>query len=148
MTSPHEVSKDVIIVGSGAGKAQQLLNSLDCGAGMSYRDLVFVTEKHVEELPDGIIIWDEVAQYDKLLKAHLGPNFVFSDNCRPYYEETARESRMFELKMQQDMPVKYVDYGPPHKPGETPRGTKPSWVGGVKKTKQQRAAIKARRKQR
>lgn len=37
---------------------------------------------------------------------------------------------------------------PAHKPGETPRGTKPSFIGGIKKSKQQRAAMKARRKQR
>ena len=115
---------------------------------MSPRDLTLFVVKHVEELADGVIIWDEAAQYDKLLKAHLGPTIVISDHWRPFYEETARESRMFEMKMRHDIPVKCVDYELPHKPGETPRGTKPSWVGGVKKTKQQRAAIKARRKQR
>lgn len=126
-----------------------MLNILDrdFSGSMGQRDLKLLAEK-MGEMPDGVIIWDEAIQYDKLLKAHLGPTFVISDHCRPFYEETARESRMFELKMQHDMPVKCVDYDPPHKPGETPRGTKPSWVGGVKKTKQQRAAIKARRKQR
>lgn len=98
--------------------------------------------------PD-IIIWDEAHQFDRQLKAHLGPDFVFSDNCRPYYEETLRESEMFNQKMFMDIPTKCVNWQlPAHKPGETPRGTKPAYIGGTKKTKQQRAAIKARRKQR
>lgn len=97
--------------------------------------------------PD-IIIWDEAHQFDRQLKAHLGPDFVFSDNCRPYYEEVLRGNEMFNQKMLMDIPTKCVEEGPAHKPGETPRGTKPRYIGGTKKTKQQRAAIKARRKQR
>ena len=45
----------------------------------------------------------------------------------------------------QEWTVNDLDF---HYKGETPRGTSPSFIGGVKKTKQQRAAIKARRKQR
>lgn len=97
--------------------------------------------------PD-VIIWDEAHHYDDKLKTYLGPGFVISDHCRPYYEETARESQMFAYKMAHDIPVKEWSYqAPAHKPGETPRGTKPRFIGGKKKSKQQRAALKARRKQ-
>lgn len=90
--------------------------------------------------PD-IIIYDEAHHYDKRMKDIMGPSFVISDHCRPFFEET--------YKMSHNMPVKDWSYmAPSHKPGETPRGTKPSFIGGKKKSKQQRAAAKARRKQR
>lgn len=96
-----------------------------------------------------IIIYDEADHYDKRMKDIMGPTFVISDHCRPYYEETARESQMFAYKMAHDMPYKDLTWSAPeHKPGETPRGTKPRFIGGQKKSKQQRAAMKARRKQR
>lgn len=98
--------------------------------------------------PD-IIIHDEAHHYDQRMKGIMGPGFVISDHCRPYYEETARESQMFAYKMAHDMPYKDLTWSAPaHKPGEAPRGTKPAFIGGKKKTKQQRAALKARRKQR
>lgn len=90
--------------------------------------------------PD-IFIFDEAHHYDKRMKDIMGPSFVISDHCRPFFEET--------YKMSHNMPVKDWSYmAPSHKPGETPRGTKPSVIGGKKKSKQQRAAMKARRKQR
>lgn len=90
--------------------------------------------------PD-IIIYDEAHHYDKRMKNIMGPGFIISDHCRPFFEET--------YKMSHHMPVKEWSFqAPAHKPGETPRGTKPSFIGGKKKSKQQRAAAKARRKQR
>lgn len=98
--------------------------------------------------PD-IIIYDEADHYDKRMKDIMGPTFVISDHCRPFYEETMRGSEMFAYKMKHDMPYKDCTWSAPaHKPGETPRGTKPSHIGGKKKSKQQRAVLKARRKQR
>lgn len=98
--------------------------------------------------PD-IIILDEADHYDKRMKDIMGPTFVISDHCRPYYEETAQASQMFAYKMAHDIPYeKHLWMPPAHKPGETPRGTKPRFIGGQKKSKQQRAAMKARRKQR
>lgn len=85
--------------------------------------------------PD-IIIFDEADRYDKRMKDIVGPTFVISDHCRPYYEET--------YSVRHDLMCKK----PTYKAGETPRGTKPSFIGGIKKTKQQRAVTKARRKQR
>ncbi|MNK75751.1 hypothetical protein D3C87_953010 [compost metagenome] len=103
----------------------------------------------MRRLQPSIIIWDEAHQYDKALKAHLGPHAEFTESCRPYYEEVLRGNEMFNQKMFMDIPTKCVDWqAPAHKPGETPRGTKPRTIGGIKKTKQQRAATKARRKQR
>lgn len=130
-----------------------LLNLLDrdFSGSMSRDEVMLLTHKldgYVPRTPDVFIV-DEAHQFDRQLKAHLGPDFVFSDNCRPYYEETMRESEMFNQKMFMEIPTKCGDWQlPAHKPGETPRGTKPAYIGGTKKTKQQRAAIKARRKQR
>ena len=96
--------------------------------------------------PD-IIIYDEAHHYDKRVKDIMGPTFVISDYCRPYYEEVIQGSDVY--KMTHDLPYKDMAWSAPaHKPGETPRGTKPRFIGGQKKTKQQRAALKARRKQR
>lgn len=96
--------------------------------------------------PD-IIIYDEADHYDKRMKDIMGPTFVISDHCRPFYEETMRGSEMY--KMTHDVPYKDLTWSVlAHKPGETPRGTKPAFIGGKKKSKQQRAVLKARRKQR
>lgn len=94
-------------------------------------------------------ILDEADHYDKALRAHSELTFGVGSCMIPYYEETARESQMFAYKMAHDMPYKDLTWSAPaHKPGEAPRGTKPAFIGGKKKTKQQRAALKARRKQR
>lgn len=100
----------------------------------------------MRHLQPSIIIWDEAHQFDKALKAHLGPHAEFTESCRPYYEEVLRGNDMYKMTM--DIESKHYYQAPAHKPGETPRGTKPSFIGGIKKTKQQRAATKARRKQR
>jgi hypothetical protein len=129
-----------------------LLNILDRDySGLHRGDLALITSKmdgYVPRTADVIII-DEADHYDRLLKAHLGPDIVISDNCRPYYEETMRGNEMF-IKMHKDMPQKEWDIRDLdlHPKGETPRGTTPGWIGGTKKTKQQRKVIKARRKQR
>lgn len=144
MTSPHEVSKDVIIVGSGAGKTQLLLDILD----REYPEIKPHVVTHRSPLvvlrPDdmsGSMTAEEAEEVVRKMAGYQPPGGHYD------YEDQIQGTQMF-IKMRHDMPVKCVDYDPPHKPGETPRGTKPSWVGGMKKTKQQRAAIKARRKQR
>jgi len=94
-----------------------------------------------------LIFFDEAHHYDERIKNYMGPTFVISDHCRPFYEETMRGNETY--KMTHDVPYKDIAWSAPtHKPGETPRGTKPSYIGGKKKSKQQRAAAKARRKQR
>lgn len=135
------------------GELLDIVNLDRSGLG---RDVIFlshapmITDKldgaDMRHLQPSIIIWDEAHQFDRALKAHLGPHAEFTENCRPYFEETMRGSDMYKMTM--DIESKHYYQAPAHKPGETPRGTKPSFIGGIKKTKQQRAAMKARRKQR
>lgn len=99
-----------------------------------------------------IIFFDDGVDYAKTLEKHLGrgfshPGFSNRPDLMFYFDEANHFAESYKIR--HDMPYKELQWMPPaHKPGETPRGTKPSFTSGKKKSKQQRAALKARRKQR
>lgn len=124
--------------------------------------IIFDEAHHEEEFEPG--------KYRRLLDEHLGANFAkgMSDLdihevwkqaryqlAQPDYGKEVFIRDSYKMRHDSGMflfgdtmsywkpPAK-----PQHKPGEQPRGTKPLKIGGIKKSKQQRAAIKARRKQR
>lgn len=140
-----------------AAALMTLTNFDDIGPrGTGMRDFIFYEpdQTFIGPRQPYLLFSDEVAgaDYRKALDNIMGNGFSHAGwSNRPdlqfFFDEAYHMADSYEQC--HNMPYKDLQWqAPAHKPGETPRGTKPSYIGGQKKTKQQRWALKARRKQR